>query len=196
MRSILLLILLQFLVGCDPDKGQPHDSEGETSGSPSQSGASEQVPSGWAQAPDPKHPARTEPKPKDTTPDTQPEVSSIPLENWDCSYAEKKWGVKLKSAEPYWTTAHKLLFEFTKDVEDKQGLREAFPVPARNRTPSAVWYFFDKDNVVISKAYHDSIEGELTGIKGDAFRVVVIPSQDRKKLPHIRKAALRSVADE
>lgn len=76
--------------------------------------------------------------------------------------------------------------EFTKDVEDLPELRRVFLSYASSgkkpQTPLLWYYFLDEDNVTLWKTTNSSynsvkIDGELTGVKGDAFRAVLsVPS--------------------
>ncbi len=71
-----------------------------------------------------------------------------------------------------------ITFEFTKDVTDVRlllWLQESFApsagVPfAFNQLP-LIFHFFDEDNVCVEKVVISSIEGDLSGIKGEAFRI-------------------------
>ncbi|QJW95652.1 hypothetical protein [Frigoriglobus tundricola] len=73
-----------------------------------------------------------------------------------------------------------ITFEFTKGVTDVRQLlwlHESFApsagVPfAFNQLP-LIFHFFDEDNVCIEKAVISSIEGDLSGIKGEAFRIIL-----------------------
>jgi hypothetical protein len=124
-----------------------------------------------------------------------------PPEKWDGSYLEKQWGLKLKSVtytDPpgYQTEAAgtgraigpvqvTCLFEFVKDAEDVKAVREAFGIPPTpplgdpSWRPAVAACFFDEENVLIYKLPAGAmvgsapIEGEITGRKGDAFRMVL-----------------------
>ena len=109
---------------------------------------------------------------------------------------EQGFGIKMKSAtyiepkhpakpriqvyeeKPADKTGIVITFEFTKSVTDVRlllWLHESFApsagVPfAFNQLP-LIFHFFDEDNVCIEKAVITSIEGDLSGIKGEAFRI-------------------------
>lgn len=96
---------------------------------------------------------------------------------------EKEWGIKLKSsskkeAKAKTETELKLTLDFTKDVSDLTEMRKAFialPAPPRQiATHPLVFHLFDKDNVSIGKYTIRKIEGDLTGTKGDSFRIILI----------------------
>ena len=93
----------------------------------------------------------------------------------DMGYLEKTWGVKLKNfaiVENNGVTSMKLLLEFTKDVEDLQGMRQALtPPPPKSVNPVIFYHYFDKDGVRVGKVIPHSLQGELSGMKGDAFRL-------------------------
>src|SRR5262249_49907709 len=93
---------------------------------------------------------------------------------YDMSYLEKTWNLKVKSltlsGEPPHTQI-KMLLEFRTDVDDLKEMRQSL---AGSPSGGAVWfYLFDEDNVVLHKTRIQATEGELTGKKGDAFRMYV-----------------------
>ena len=124
------------------------------------------------------------------------EVPPIPKDKWDATYLDKEWGIKLKSVTfnpekngnvygPY-----KLLVEFSKDVEDVKALKMGFGGDDGKTAKAFLIYFFDADNVVVHKTTSKYIGGELTGKKGDAFRMYV-----EMELPWVaeaRKAEFRA----
>ena len=117
---------------------------------------------------------------------------------FDMTYPEMKWGIKYKSHTvvedfPYEKSkvkALKILLEFTKDVDDVTEMRRALgPHPLRSPKepdrPIPLWfYFFDDDSVTIGKLYSSHLQGELTGKKGDAFRVWLYPLPEPFKKIH------------
>ncbi|HZZ80835.1 MAG TPA: hypothetical protein VFE62_20195 [Gemmataceae bacterium] len=88
-------------------------------------------------------------------------------------YLDKTWGIKLKSIDPGKANSGTctLLLEFSKDVDDLKQMRAAF---SEIGAPHVLYYLFDQDNVVVGKSGLKDIEGELTGKKGDAFRVKIM----------------------
>jgi hypothetical protein len=109
----------------------------------------------------------------------------IPKEKWDLSYAEKAWGVTLKSVtyeDNRKPPLYKLVLEFTKDInsDERQAIYGALnSVPRMVRTVD--FYFLDADNVVMTHHSQFTVEGEVTGKKGDAFRLYVLPAADQFK---------------
>jgi hypothetical protein len=96
---------------------------------------------------------------------------------------EKEWGLKLKSnskkeGKSKAETELKLTFEFVKEVPDVAEMRKVFvamPGPPRQiATHPLVFHLFDKDNVSLGKYTIRKIEGDLTGVKGDSFRIVIV----------------------
>jgi hypothetical protein len=117
---------------------------------------------------------------------------------WVVDQFDKAWGIKLKSVAMKDSggsfTEVKMTLEFTKDVPDVEEMRKAFaagfgtPPKARRGTPPnpvnhpILFYVFDKENVSIGKFAISRIEGDLTGVKGDAFRIIlVIPNYTLKE---------------
>src|SRR5262249_54730862 len=106
---------------------------------------------------------------------------------------DKAWGIKFKSMTTKDTptkgydvgtqTDIKITLEFTKDVSDVFTMRIAFAargVLAGNDEPQILFYLFDEENVSIDKFLIMKTEGELTGVKGDAFRILL--QIDKEKL--------------
>lgn len=106
---------------------------------------------------------------------------------WNLEYLDKTWGIKVKSIKVE-GNERKLLMEFGKDVEtDLNEMRKAF----YQQSAGFKFYLFDEDNVVIGTAINISVNlDELTGKKGDAFRLsMVIPRVPRGEL--VRKVEAR-----
>jgi hypothetical protein len=66
--------------------------------------------------------------------------------------------------------------EFTRDVDEGslKAMRQALTPPRvirRTVDPHFYFHYFDKDNVQISKQWVAKLDGELSGKKGDAFRL-------------------------
>jgi hypothetical protein len=84
-------------------------------------------------------------------------------------------------------TEVKITLDFTKDVPDVLEMRSAFAAsgggnPANLDKHPIVFYLFDEDNVSIGKYVIVKIEGDLTGVKGDAFRIILqIPTETLRK---------------
>jgi hypothetical protein len=96
---------------------------------------------------------------------------------------DKAYGIKMKSvatkdfAPQGFDTEIKITFEFTKDVADMKALKETFVAndnpPAKLDTYPLVFHLFDEDNVSLKKLVVRQIQGDLTGVKGDAFRIIL-----------------------
>jgi hypothetical protein len=123
---------------------------------------------------------------------------------FDMSYLEKSWGIKYKAhtvqQELYRSKVRSMymkrvsiLLEFTKDLDNLTDLRQAFTtysVDKKPETPVDLWFYaFDKDNVAISKQWPTQVQGDLSGKKGDAFRVLLMVSDDY--YPGLRRIAAR-----
>ncbi len=119
----------------------------------------------------------------------------LPLEKWNFDLAEKTWGLKVKSMDynegnlaPY-----NVLFEFTKDLQPEQlkKLREAFPSDEKIRSKTVAFFFFDKDNVVTEKQSFFFATSELTGAKGDRFRLLVRGSNNPHKVVKVELRVIK-----
>jgi hypothetical protein len=102
----------------------------------------------------------------------------IPLEKWGFDYATKTWGMKVSSVSyvPDGTRDDTFLIELTKDLtpEELKAAREAFPLRSSGLQPKGLaFYFFDAKNVVIAKTSNFTVASEITGVKGDAFRLKI-----------------------
>ncbi|HEY1188712.1 MAG TPA: hypothetical protein VGE74_13745 [Gemmata sp.] len=97
---------------------------------------------------------------------------------------DKSWNLALRSVAvadgrtPFQAATKdvQVTLAFTKDVEDVTAIRTAFEgqvvrVAPKEQPLRAVFYFFDKDNVVVAKAFVEHRDGEITGQTHDAFRV-------------------------
>jgi hypothetical protein len=94
---------------------------------------------------------------------------------------EKTFGLKLKSSKAD-QGSFVFLLEFEKDAETAKDLahvRSAFRSGSGTAPTDLLFYFFDAENVVIGKEKIQRIEGEVTGKKGDAFRVVVLRASSK-----------------
>jgi hypothetical protein len=98
-----------------------------------------------------------------------------PAVKFNLDYLDKTWHIKFKSAvyikpsSPSVLPAWKFTLEFTKDIEDTEGLKKAFS----NKSEALVFWLFDEDNVSIGRGFIGRTEGELSGKAGDAFRVLI-----------------------
>lgn len=73
-------------------------------------------------------------------------------------------------------TGYAILLEFTKEC-DADEVKEAFrpSMAATEKGDTRVAFLLkDEDNVIIGRKYASSVEGEITGRKGDAFRVILL----------------------
>lgn len=117
----------------------------------------------------------------------------------ESSRLEKMFGIVLKSATLAGANnSHlKMVLEFTRDIEpaDVARMRQAFGGFGTITPPTLIHCcLFDEENVIIRQTTvknADIIEGELTGIKGDAFRVAV--SIPRDLFARTKKIEIRSV---
>lgn len=90
-------------------------------------------------------------------------------------YIEKQWGIKFKSATLGVADRKgevSILLMFSKDVENVKEMQQAFKRQTVKNT-TMVFYFFDKEDIVLLKQAATQTVGELTGKEGDSFRVVV-----------------------
>ena len=99
----------------------------------------------------------------------------LPLDKWEMAAVEKNFGLKFKSLS-FDGTAYTFLVEFTKDLtpEELTEVQTAFPFGRPDvRSASKVYVrFLDKDNVQLEKSPYWTALTELTGKKGEAFRLV------------------------
>jgi len=105
---------------------------------------------------------------------------------WDMDYLDQTWGIKLKSAKfDEQKQEVKMLLEFTKNVTELQPMREAFQTTGDK---AELWFlFFDEDNVAFAKGKLKSVEGELSGKAGEAFRIVLPAPENNPKAFSITK---------
>jgi hypothetical protein len=105
----------------------------------------------------------------------------------DLSYLRNMWGLECKSqkVERYFGGGggKQITFrlEFTRDVPNnfKERLREQLTARESKSSDAALWfYFFDGENVAVYKTPPNKIEGEVTGVKGDAIRLSIVAISD------------------
>jgi hypothetical protein len=116
---------------------------------------------------------------------------------------ETAWGIKFKSFsmknEAAETYEFKITLEFTKDVNDVTMLKGVFYPSGRlipgdfNQCP-LVFHLFDEENVSLKKYVIKSLEGDLTGVKGDAFRILLDCDAESVKKAKKLKARLRDAS--
>ena len=121
---------------------------------------------------------------------------ALPVEGikFNMDYLEKTWGIKYKSHSIRENTVSgtsvkqlRLLFEFTKDVENPKEVQQAFgssfTLPVQGKVKVPIWFYcFDEDNVSLGKFPLSGHEGEISCKKGEAFRAIVsIYSETFKK---------------
>jgi hypothetical protein len=108
---------------------------------------------------------------------------------------EKAYGIKVKSVkttelQKEGKTNITVTLEFTKDVPDVTELKKVLVTYPGGQLPKGtmidsvplVFHIFDKDNVSLGKHLIWAIEGDLSGVKGDAFRaVLVLPAGSYKQ---------------
>jgi hypothetical protein len=99
------------------------------------------------------------------------------------NHLDRAYGITFKAlttagnSMPRSETEIKITLEFTKDVKDVRAMRRVFvPVanPSTRRDPQPlVFHLFDEQNVSLGQFAIADTEGDLTGVKGDAFRVIL-----------------------
>lgn len=109
---------------------------------------------------------------------------------------DKAWGIKFKSmkvTEGKSLAVVTITLDFTKDVADVAEMRKAFVgttrKPAKLDTHPIVFYLFDADNVSLDRYVIASTQGDLTGAKGDAFRIQI--EIDKEVLKKAKKLEAR-----
>lgn len=107
---------------------------------------------------------------------------------------DKAWGLTVKSATAEDVTTDRIgtmsvgemkhlvrvcvTLAFATDASDVKAIRTAFATTPTyysrgNAVPRVAFYLFDDDSVVLQRVFLDSLEGEVTGVAGDAFRVTL-----------------------
>jgi hypothetical protein len=116
-------------------------------------------------------------------------------EKWSAGYAEKTWGLTVKSVkrDQRRPDQRRVVFEFGKDLkpEELAALRASIISAPKGPGAKLEFQFFDADGVVAYRSNKYEIEGELTGTKGDAFRAVVLTLNSARPAVKIMKVELR-----
>ncbi len=193
LRSALALVAcgILFLTGCPEPQGKGNQETGNRESKPADQPAPPLVVKAEEAPPGNKKVESSAPgEPEKEKAKDEPR---IPLDKWGFAAIEKAWGLKLKSVSggTQVNSPYTLVLEFSKDLmpEELEALKEVFPlsqpgVPVRptlqpkpvrptTQQKKLVVYYFDKDNVVVGKTTHLPALTEVTGVKGDAFRLQV-----------------------
>lgn len=116
-------------------------------------------------------------------------AASIPKGKWDVAQAVKAWHADFKdfkftdhptSYETYTDKGlrrfpqNRLRFEFAKDLTADE--LKAVKATLSGGKGDMQFVFFDADNVIRERRGDWTIDGEVTGVKGDAFWLVLRPS--------------------
>jgi hypothetical protein len=127
-----------------------------------------------------KEPAKEQAATKTTKADDVP----IPLDKWDMAAVEKIFGLRFKSVS-FDGSAYVFLVEFTRDLtpEELRDVQAAFPLgtPEVQSLSKVYVRFLDKDNVQLEKSPYWTALTELTGKKGEAFRLRTAVSPKAKE---------------
>jgi tetratricopeptide (TPR) repeat protein len=121
-------------------------------------------------------------------------------ERWSAGYADKTWGLKIKSVkcehfapDRKGTEEYRVVLEFGKDLkpDELKALRESIdPTTSPAAGGKLEFQGFDDDGVVALRCTVYTLQGELTGTKGDAFRVV-IPVRSRAEWAKLTRVEIR-----
>lgn len=193
-RCLFLLALAVALVGCgDPPRADDEKKDGK----PPEAKPAKPETKPEKGTEDGKLKEGSKPEEKKEEPKKEEKTTPIPKEKWDLSHAEKDWNVKFKGVRFKPSDREKFIFdakyefllEFTKDLDDDElkAMKAAWCPTMKAQELEVV--FFDSESVVVSKS-HFTVLGEMTGVKGDAFRVVVHPQFEALKAG---KAAFRPI---
>ena len=136
--------------------------------------------------PKPVDPKPADPKPVDPKPANNQEVKKDDI-TYDMDQLEKNYGVKLKVAkrdrrQEEGDTLITMTLEFTQDLQksprQQVTVRELFAGKAsffNGFSGTQLWCnFFDEDGVAFTKQAPGKIEGAVSGVKGDSFRITQI----------------------
>src|SRR5947207_7799976 len=101
----------------------------------------------------------------------------VPRERWDLAGLTAAAPLKVVSVALHGTDEAAITLEFTKDIEPRDTL--ALNQAIRAERPLLSFWFIDRDRVAVHIATRFYIEGEITGRKGEAFRLVLkLPDYD------------------
>ncbi|OAI52604.1 hypothetical protein AYO44_16520 [Planctomycetaceae bacterium SCGC AG-212-F19] len=201
MRAWITVLALLMLVGCEWNQKADRQDAGKANGKKSQQGRVANPAGNAAEAaPDDGEETKDgEVKETDKTAN-----APIPQDKWNLDYADKTWGIKLKTLKyveriipppgnrdtsPV-SHHYKLLLEFTKDIASNEELMAIKQTLEMSRSPGVEFVVFDADNVVVAKFTRGiTILSELTGVKGDAFWMTIpadFPGKDKGKRVELR----------
>ncbi len=128
----------------------------------------------------------------------------LPKDKWNLDYADKTWGLKFKTLKYVEQVIpppgklgtnpssfhYKLLIECTKDIGSNDEVAKLKMILQGQQTPGIEWVALDDDNVVVSRFTNGaSVVSDLTGVKGDAFWLMVaadFPGKDKAKRIELR----------
>jgi micrococcal nuclease len=130
--------------------------------------------------------ADTEPKKGETEPKKGDDAKtvSLPIDKWEYALLEKQFPIKVKSIKFEGTPKPKFRFTVEQLNDD--------PDKKLNHFPKGEFLFFDDESVVLFKGKLTDLEGELTNVKGDAFRwVMTLNEADARLLSQVKKVQYR-----
>jgi hypothetical protein len=115
-------------------------------------------------------------------------AAPISKDKWDVSHAEKTWGVRLKGfkyieeaglpneKDDGRALSYQLLLEFTKDLEgpDLWAVKGWFASSSPPSPHALEFVVIDLDGVPVAKVdWGVTYKGDVTGVKGDAFWLII-----------------------
>jgi hypothetical protein len=134
-----------------------------------------------------------------------PEPCPISKEKWSAGDAEKAWGLKVKAVsyqkDPL--PEFRMTLEFSKDLQPDEltQLRQGFAKQQTAAPRRIEIHFFDVENVVAYKSNNYNVQGDMTGRKGDAFRLIIpvvsalSPLNAPQNAARVQKVELRKLDD-
>jgi hypothetical protein len=137
---------------------------------------------------------------------TQPGSCPIKKEQWKAGDGEKLWGLKAGNAG--WAKNQTppcigLSVEFGKDLKPNE-VKELQQATAKQNVNGGILlqvHFFDEDGVVIYKCDNYGLQGDISGRKGDAFRILLpmqgtlAPLESPQNAEKVKKVELRMVGE-
>lgn len=112
----------------------------------------------------------------------------LPMTQWGLMPLENEFSLEAKSITFNGKDEFKILFTFV-GSSNIDRLRKALDPDEKKREVSFLFYLFDHERVVLMKVPPASVEGELTGVEKDSFRMIVrVPEA---KLPEIARVEVR-----